>query len=47
MATKFKDKNKGWVVKYKDADGKWKNKYCGKNANAIDAEAIRNGGLTW
>ena len=42
MATKFYNKHeKTWYIKYKDIDGKWKNKSCGKNATASDAEIIR------
>ena len=40
MATKFK-RNGCWYIKYKDVDGKWKNKSCGKNAKGSDAEFLR------
>jgi integrase/recombinase XerD len=42
MATKYKEKRTGiWHIKYKDVDGKWKSKGCGKSASATDAETIR------
>lgn len=41
MATRFQNKRNVWVVSYKDVDGKWKQKSCGKNATAQDAESIR------
>lgn len=41
MAIRYQDKAGYWYVKYKDLDGKWKSKYCGKNATASDAEIIR------
>lgn len=41
MATRYQDKKGYWYVQYKDVSGKWKSKYCGKNATASDAETIR------
>jgi site-specific recombinase XerD len=41
MATKFKAADGFWYIKYKGLDGKWKSKFCGKAANATDAETIR------
>lgn len=40
MATRYQSGGY-WYVKYKHADGKWKNKFCGKSATANDAELIR------
>ncbi len=39
MATKFK-RGGIWYVKYKDVDGVWKNKSCGKKANKTAAEYL-------
>lgn len=41
MATKHKKADGSWIIQFKDADGKWKQKRCGKNATAADAETIR------
>lgn len=40
MATKFKRKGH-WYIKYKDVDGKWKNKSCGITAKQNEAEYLR------
>ena len=40
MATKFK-RNGHWYIKYKDVDGKWKNKSCGIKAKQSEAEYLR------
>jgi site-specific recombinase XerD len=40
MATRY-TKEGVWYIRFKDIDGKWKAKCCGKNATAVDAETIR------
>ncbi len=40
MATRFQ-RGATWYIRYKGADGKWKNYSCGKQATANDAEIVR------